>query len=118
VLPRMIALIIMMPILTFFADIFGMIGGMLIAHTELGLSATLFVDRFVEAVEIKHFWVGIFKGPFFAVLIASIGIYRGMQVKNDTESIGINTTKSVVESIFAVIICDAVFSIIFTELGF
>ncbi|MEJ2469348.1 MAG: MlaE family lipid ABC transporter permease subunit, partial [Campylobacterales bacterium] len=95
VLPRMIALIIMMPILTFFADIFGMIGGMLIAHTELGLSATLFVDRFVEAVEIKHFWVGIFKGPFFAVLIASIGIYRGMQVKNDTESIGINTTKSV-----------------------
>jgi phospholipid/cholesterol/gamma-HCH transport system permease protein len=118
VLPRMFALIIMMPILIFFADIFGLIGGMVIANTELGLSMTLFTDRFVHAVALKHFWVGLVKGPFFAVLIASIGIYRGLQVKNDTESIGINTTKSVVESIFAVIICDAVFSIIFTELGF
>lgn len=118
VLPRMFALVIMMPILIFFADIFGLIGGMVIANTELGLSATLFMDRFVAAVQVKHFWVGIIKGPFFAVLIASIGIYRGLQVKNDTESIGINTTKSVVEAIFAVIICDALFSIIFTELGF
>ncbi|WP_345987573.1 MlaE family lipid ABC transporter permease subunit [Sulfurimonas sp. HSL1-2] len=118
VLPRLFALIIMMPILIFFADAFGMLGGMLIAHTELGLSVTLFTDRFTEAVALKHFWVGLVKGPFFAVLIASIGIYRGMQVKNDTESIGINTTKSVVEAIFAVIICDALFSIVFTKLGF
>jgi len=118
VLPRLFALVIMMPILIFFADGFGMLGGMLIAHTELGLSTTLFIDRFAEAVAVKHFWVGIVKGPFFAVLIASIGIYRGLQVKNDTESIGINTTKSVVEAIFAVIICDALFSIVFTELGF
>lgn len=118
VLPRMLALIIMMPLLIFFADIFGLIGGMLIANTELGLSATLFLDRFVEAVALKHFWIGLIKGPFFGVLIASIGIYRGLQVKNDTESIGINTTRSVVEAIFAVIICDAIFSIVFTELGF
>ena len=118
VLPRMVALIVMMPILIFFADIFGLVGGMVIAHTELGLSATLFLDRFVEAVQLKHFWVGILKGPFFAVLIAAISIRRGLQVKNDTESIGINTTKSVVEAIFAVIICDALFSIIFTKLGF
>ncbi|WP_345969784.1 ABC transporter permease [Sulfurimonas sp. HSL1-6] len=118
VLPRLFALIIMMPILIFFADGFGMLGGMLIAHTELGLSVTLFMDRFTEAVALKHFWVGLVKGPFFAVLIASIGIYRGLKVKNDTESIGINTTKSVVEAIFAVIICDALFSIVFTKLGF
>ena len=118
VLPRMFALIIMMPIMIFFADIFGLIGGMVIANTELGLTPTLFADRFVQAVALKHFWVGLVKGPFFAVLIASIGVYRGLQVKNDTESIGINTTRSVVESIFAVIICDAVFSIIFTELGY
>ena len=118
VLPRLFALIIMMPILIFFADIFGLLGGMVIANTELGLSPTLFTDRFVEAVALKHFWVGLVKGPFFAVLIASIGIYRGLQVKNDTESIGINTTRSVVEAIFAVIICDAVFSIVFTELGY
>ncbi len=118
VLPRMLALIIMMPILIFFADLFGVLGGMVIANTELGLSTTLFLDRFVEAVPLKHFWVGLIKGPFFGVLIASIGIYRGLQVKNDTESIGINTTKSVVEAIFAVIICDALFSIVFTKLGF
>lgn len=116
--PRLIALIIMMPILIFFADVFGMVGGMLIAHTELGLTSTLFLDRFEHAVALKHFWVGIAKGPFFAVLIASIGIFRGLKVKNDTESIGINTTKSVVEAIFAVIICDALFSILFTKLGF
>lgn len=118
VLPRMVALIVMMPILVFFADSFGLLGGMVIAHTELDLSTTLFLDRFVEAVPIKHFWVGIIKGPFFAVLIASIGIQRGLQVRNDTESIGINTTKSVVEAIFAVIVCDAFFSIVFTKLGY
>jgi phospholipid/cholesterol/gamma-HCH transport system permease protein len=118
VLPRIIALLVMMPILIFFADIMGIVGGMAIANTELGLTPQLFLDRFVEVIDIKHFWVGIVKGPFFAVLIASIGIFRGMMVKNDTQSIGFNTTKSVVESIFVVIICDALFSIIFTELGY
>jgi len=118
VLPRMIALMIMMPILIFFADISGVIGGMLIAKVELGLSPSLFLERFVEVVKVKHFWIGIIKGPFFALLIATIGIYRGLQVKNDTQSIGFNTTKAVVESIFAVIICDAFFSIVFTNLGY
>jgi len=118
VLPRMIALMIMMPILIFFADIAGVVGGMLIAKVELGLSPALFLERFVEVVKIKHFWIGIVKGPFFALLIATIGIYRGLQVKNDTQSIGFNTTKAVVESIFAVIICDAFFSIVFTNLGY
>ncbi len=118
VLPRMMALMLMMPILIFFADITGIIGGMLIAKVDLGLSPTLFVERFIQVVHVKHFWIGLFKGPFFAVLIATIGIYRGLQVKNDTQSIGFNTTKAVVESIFAVIICDAFFSIIFTNMGF
>ena len=118
VLPRMMALMLMMPILIFFADITGVIGGMLIAKVDLGLSPSLFMDRFVEVVKVKHFWIGLIKGPFFAVLIATIGIYRGLQVKNDTQSIGFNTTKAVVESIFAVIICDAFFSIILTNMGF
>lgn len=118
VLPRIIALMIMMPILIFFADIAGVVGGMLIANLDLGLAPTLFLDRFVEVIKIKHFWIGLIKGPFFALLIATIGIYRGLQVKNDTQSIGLNTTKAVVESIFAVIICDAFFSIIFTNLGY
>jgi len=118
VVPRLLALMIMMPILIFFADILGILGGMVVAHIELDLSAALFLERFAQAVHVQHFWAGIIKGPFFAILIASIGIYRGLQVKNDTESIGYNTTKSVVEAIFAVIICDALFSIIFTNLGF
>ena len=117
VLPRIIALIVMMPILIFVSDIMAMLGGMIIAHTDLNISMQLFLDRFNEVIAAKHFFVGIVKGPFFAFLIASIGIYRGLMVKDDTQSIGFNTTKSVVESIFAVIICDAVFSIAFTNLG-
>jgi len=118
VLPRMLALMIMMPILIFFADIAGIIGGILIAKIDLGLSPSLFLERFIEVVKVKHFWIGLIKGPFFAMLIATIGIYRGLQVKNDTQSIGFNTTKAVVEAIFAVIICDAFFSIVFTNLGY
>lgn len=117
VVPRIIALMITLPILIFVSDIMAIIGGMLVANIDLGITTDLFLDRFNEVISIKHFYIGIFKGPFFAFLIASIGIYRGMMVKDDTQSIGFNTTKSVVESIFAVIVCDAVFSIAFTNLG-
>lgn len=117
VLPRVIALMIAMPILIFIADMMGVLGGMLVANLDLSISPTLFLERFNTAVDVKHFYMGIFKGPFFAFLIATIGIYRGLRVKDDTQSIGFNTTKSVVESIFAVIMCDALFSIAFTNLG-
>ncbi|HFB53919.1 MAG TPA: ABC transporter permease [Sulfurimonas autotrophica] len=117
VLPRIIALIITMPILIFAADMMAMLGGMIVANVDLHITVDLFIDRFTEVIAAKHFYVGIVKGPFFAFLIASIGIYRGLMVKDDTQSIGFNTTKSVVESIFAVIVCDAVFSIAFTNLG-
>ncbi len=117
VLPRIIALMLVMPILIFVSDMMGIIGGMIVANMDLDISATLFLDRFSTAVDIKHFYIGIFKGPFFAFLISTIGIYRGLKVKNDTQSIGFNTTKSVVEAIFAVIVCDAIFSIIFTHMG-
>ena len=117
VLPRIIALMITLPILIFLADIMGIFGGMIVAHLDLDITTDLFLERFREVVDVKHFFIGLLKGPFFAFLIASIGIYRGLMVKDDTQSIGFNTTKSVVESIFAVIVCDAVFSIIFTSLG-
>jgi len=117
VLPRILALMIVMPILIFIADIMGVIGGMVVANLDLGISTQLFLERFNEVVAAKHFFIGIIKGPFFAFLIATIGIYRGLMVKNDTQSIGFNTTKSVVESIFAVIVCDAIFSIMLTNLG-
>jgi phospholipid/cholesterol/gamma-HCH transport system permease protein len=117
VIPRIIALIIMMPVLIFVSDIMALLGGMIVANIDLNISPELFIDRLNQVVAAKHFFVGIVKGPFFAFLIASIAIYRGLIVKDDTQSIGFNTTKSVVESIFAVIVCDAVFSIAFTNLG-
>lgn len=117
VLPRIIALMLTMSILIFISDIMGVIGGMVVANLDLHISTELFLDRFSEVVAVKHFYIGIAKGPFFAFLIASIGIYRGLVVKDDTQSIGFNTTKSVVESIFAVIVCDAIFSIALTSLG-
>jgi len=117
VLPRIIALMITMPLLIFVADIMGILGGMIVSYIDLGISASLFIDRLNEVVAPKHFFIGLIKGPFFAFLIASIGVYRGLMVKNDTQSIGFNTTKSVVESIFAVIVCDALFSIILTNMG-
>jgi phospholipid/cholesterol/gamma-HCH transport system permease protein len=117
VIPRIIALAIVLPILIFIADISGVFGGMIIAKTQLDILPGLFIERFVDVVSVKHFIIGEFKGPFFAFLIATIAIYRGMMVKDDTQSIGKNTTKSVVESIFAVIVADAAFSIIFTHLG-
>ncbi len=117
VMPRIIALMISMPILIFVADMMGVLGGILVANLDLQITPTMFLDRFSTAVDIKHFFIGILKGPFFAFLIACIGIYRGLMVKNDTQSIGFNTTRSVVESIFAVIVCDALFSIAFTNLG-
>ena len=117
VMPKIIALMIAMPILIFVADMMGIIGGMLVANIDLGISPSLFIERFSQTVAIKHFFLGILKGPFFAFLIAAIGIFRGLRVKDDTLSIGFNTTKSVVEAIFAVIVCDAIFSIIFTNMG-
>ena len=117
VLPRIIALMITMPILIFVADMMAILGGMIVSNIDLQITPSLFIDRLNEVVAAKHFFIGLLKGPFFAFLIATIGIYRGLMVKDDTQSIGFNTTKSVVESIFAVIVCDAVFSIAFTNLG-
>ncbi|SFV56310.1 FIG00761799: membrane protein [hydrothermal vent metagenome] len=117
VIPRIFALMISLPILIFVADIAGVFGGLLIAHTQLGISFGLFIERFRDVIDVKHLLLGELKGPFFGFLIATIAIYRGFIVEDDTQSIGKHTTKSVVESIFIVIVCDAVFSVIFTHLG-
>jgi len=117
VLPRIIALMITMPLLIFIADMMAIFGGMIVANIDLHITTQLFLERLNDVVAAKHFFIGILKGPFFAFLIATIGIYRGMMVKDDTQSIGFNTTKSVVESIFAVIVCDALFSIVLTNMG-
>ncbi|HEY9190493.1 MAG TPA: ABC transporter permease [Sulfurovum sp.] len=117
VLPRVFALMIALPLLIFFADIVGIIGGMVASNMQLGISMTVFIERVYEVLEVKHYLLGMMKGPVFAFLIAAIGCFRGFQVAHKTESIGLHTTSSVVNSIFLVIAFDALFSVIFTELG-
>ncbi len=117
VLPRILALMIALPLMIFFADLVGILGGMVVAHLHLDLSWSEFIHRLQNVLEVKHFWIGIVKGPFFAWLIAVVGCFRGLQVSRNTESIGYYTTVSVVNAIFLVIACDALFSVIFTELG-
>lgn len=117
VLPRIVALMIAMPLLIFFADIVGIAAGMMIAETQMNISYTEFILRLQNVLDTKHVWIGIIKAPFFALLIATVGCFRGLQVSYNSESIGRYTTISVVNAIFLVIACDAVFSIILTELG-
>ncbi len=115
--PRIIGLMIALPLLIFFADIIGIAGGMFISHIHLDLSYTVFVDRLGNVLKVKHVWIGIIKGPFFAWLIAITGCFRGFQVSRNAESIGKYTTISVVNAIFLVIACDALFSVLLTQLG-
>lgn len=117
VLPRIVALMIAMPLLIFFADILGIAAGMMVAEAKMNISYLEFILRLQTVLDSKHVWIGIMKAPFFALLIASVGCLRGFQVSYNSESIGRYTTISVVNAIFLVIACDAVFSIILTELG-
>ncbi len=117
VLPRVIALTIMLPVLGFIADIMGLLGGALMSWIELGVSPGMFVTRLYDTTDLWHFSIGMIKAPFFAVIIGVIGCYAGLKVQGSAESVGRLTTTSVVMSIFGVIVADAVFSIFFAELG-
>lgn len=118
VLPRIIALCCVLPLVIFIADLFGIAGAMMISHLQLSISNEQFIQRFLEMVEMRHFIVGIVKAPFFGLIIAIIGCYRGFVISSDTRSVGKYTTKSVVESIFCVIAFDALCSVIFTQIGY
>lgn len=115
VLPRIIALMISLPLLIFFADIMGIFGGMFASNMQLHISMDQFINRLYEVLEVKHYILGLIKGPVFAFLIAAVGCFRGLQVSENTESIGLHTTQSVVNSIFLVIAFDALFSVIYTK---
>ena len=116
VLPKVIALIIVMPLLTVFADALGVFGGMLMARQQLDVSFVEFLDRFVKAVSPTAFMIGIGKAPVFAVIIAMVGCFQGFRTKGGADSVGRQTTRSVVQSIFLVIVADALFSIAFSLL--
>jgi len=117
VLPKLLALIVALPLLTVFADIMGVLGGMLMSSVQLEIAFSTFVERLGVAISVDSFLVGIGKAPVFAAIIASIGCYQGFQVSGSAESVGRRTTVSVVQSILAVIVVDAAFSIAFSRLG-
>ena len=117
VLPKMLALLIALPLLTVYADILGVLGGMVMAKTQLGVSFVDFLDRFDDAVKPSSYLVGIGKAPVFAVIIALGGCFQGFRVSGSADSVGRQTTISVVQAIFLVIIFDALFSVIFSWLN-
>jgi len=117
VLPKLLALLIALPLLTVYADIMGVFGGMVMADIQLGIGFSTFIERFDDAVELDTYLVGIGKAPVFAAIIATVGCFQGFQVTGSAESVGRRTTLSVVQAIFAVIIVDAAFSVAFSYLG-
>ena len=117
VLPRLLALTLMMPILTFYADVMGLLGGMVISWLSLDISPLQFIERAHDAVMGWDMAVGIIKAPIFGIIIALTGCYEGLMVQGSAESVGYRTTKAVVEAIFLIIVLDAFFAIFFTEIG-
>jgi phospholipid/cholesterol/gamma-HCH transport system permease protein len=112
VLPRSMGLVVALPLLTVYADVVGVFGGMLIALGELNVSFVEFVARFEEAVPLRHFLIGLGKAPFFAAIIALVGCYQGFQIRGGVDDVGRHTTISVVQGIFLVIVFDAVCSVL------
>ena len=117
VLPRVLALIIALPFLFFIADIAGLAGTFIVANLHLGIGFGEFSERMYNEISINEFYVGFFRAPLYGAIIAMVGCYRGFGVQNDTHSIGKYTTKSVVEAIFWIIICDCIIAIALTKLG-
>lgn len=117
VIPRIVACVIMAPLLTFAAMIAGIVGGLLVCWSALDISPQFFVTRIHDSVPIQNFWVGMSKAPVFGAIIAIIGCKQGLDVGGDVESLGRHVTASVVQSIFMVIIVDALFAMMYLELG-
>ena len=117
VLPKLLALIVALPLLTVFADIMGVLGGMVMSSVQLDIAFSTYIERLGVAVSLDSYLVGLGKAPVFAAIIATIGCYQGFQVSGSAESVGRRTTVSVVQSILAVIVVDAAFSVAFSRMG-
>ncbi len=118
VAPRVLGLIIALPLLTIISDIMGMTGGALLTHWLLDIPLSQYLARVQDALAPSTFWAGMIKAPVFALLIGMIGTYRGMQVRSSSRELGNLTTTAVVESIFMVILANAIFAVIYVELDF
>ncbi|WP_153788293.1 ABC transporter permease [Pseudomonas sp. EMN2] len=117
VVPRVLALLIALPLLTFVAMICGIVGGAVVCALSLGISPAMFLSLLQSDIGVQHFLVGLAKAPFFAFLIATIGCLEGFKVSGSAESVGAHTTSAVVQSIFVVIVLDAVAALFFMEMG-
>jgi phospholipid/cholesterol/gamma-HCH transport system permease protein len=117
VLPRLLGLMIALPLLTIVADIVGLMGGALLCRYLLDIPITQYLNRVNEAITPSTFWVGLMKAPVFAMLIGMAGAYRGMQVRDSSRELGRLTTVAVVQAIFLVILADALFAVLFMEIG-
>jgi len=117
VFPRFLAMFLTIPLLTFIATLAGLAGGLVVTWTVLGVLPVTFFQRLVDNVGATHFWVGMSKAPVMAVVIAGIGCRQGLEVGGDVESLGRRVTAAVVQAIFAAILIDAVFALIYMELN-
>jgi phospholipid/cholesterol/gamma-HCH transport system permease protein len=118
VLPRVIGLVLMMPLLAFYASILSIIGGGLFVWVALDIPPATFVQRLREVVPMSDFWIGMSKAPVFGGIIAIIGCFQGFQVAGNAESVGQRTTLAVVQAIFIVIVLDAFFAVFYSLIGF
>ena len=116
VLPKVFALLLALPLLTVFADLTGVAGGMLMARLQLNIGYGEFVERFAQAVDLAAFLLGVGKALVFAVIIVVIGCFQGFRTHGGADSVGRQTTRSVVQAIFLVIVADALFSVVFSLL--
>lgn len=116
VVPRFIAMLLMTPLLTFVAMFSGLVGGVLVVWASLGLTPAFFLQRLLDNVGVTHFWVGMSKAPVMAIVIAAIGCRQGMEVGGDVEQLGRRVTTAVVQALFAIIVLDAAFAMLFLEM--
>ena len=116
VVPRVLALLVSLPLLTVLAMLSGILGGALVCALALDISPVMYFSRIHDTLELRHFWVGLSKAPVFAVMIALIGCLEGFKVAGSAESVGRHTTSSVVQSIFVVILIDALAAVFFMEM--
>jgi len=117
VVPRILAVVIMMPLLGFYASVLAIVGGAVVGDMLLGIPFWTFLERVKEVVPTFDLWVGLIKAPVFGLIIGLAGCYHGMQVRGNSEEVGKRTTLAVVSAIFAVIVLDAFFAVFFTEIG-
>ncbi len=117
VVPRLLAAVAMMPLLAFWAMLLSIIGGGLFCWVSLEIPPLTYIQRIAEVVPATDLWVGLIKAPVFGFIIALAGCFQGMLVANDAEQVGLKTTAAVVQSIFLVIVLDAVFAVFFSSIG-